>query len=303
MKINFVTVASDLMASYRYHNLIPAKELGKNHEVTITPWPDDGNDIYCFSKHFNRGDIWYVRGLKSKGKKTVFHVCDNHFDTEHQNHYRNMINEVDEVIVSTEELASVVKIETGREPKVIYDPYEFDSKEPDFKPNGPLKLLWFGHPSNIPGLMTLWPTIRDNYIMIVTSEDVNGKIKIDGKPFPVVKYTKENLLKAFDMCDAVIIPSELGSKQRVKSPNRLVESVQRGKYVLANEIPSYQEFSDMWIGDIKQGLDFLKMQDSETINKRIKNTQEYIRKNHSPEIIGSMWNDVLKGVMNEHANC
>ena len=296
MKINFITVSNNMTASYRYHNEIPARVLGRlGHYVTISPFPLTWDcDVVVFSKHFNHGDICYLEWCKSKGIKTVFHVCDHHFNTSEEQHYRTMIEGADVVVSSTEELASVIKIETGRNATVIYDPYEFDETEPEFNPEGPLKLLWFGHPTNLKALFDNWKAVEGHSVMIVSDPSVNGKIKLGGKPIPIVPYSKENLQKAMSQCDAVIIPSELGERQRTKSPNRLVESIRRGKFVIADPLPSYQDF-DKWclIGDIKEGLDFVLTQPRESITERISSAQRYIRENHSPEKIGKEWEAVI----------
>jgi hypothetical protein len=296
MKINFVTVANDTVASYRYHNLIPAnqlKELG--HEVNISPMPGLDADVYCFSKHFNSGDYWYMRGVQSAARKTVFHCCDNHFGTEMADHYRRMLAGVDKVIASTEELASVIKIETGRDATVIHDPYEMEEAEPKFAPEGALKLLWFGHPTNIQPLLDLWPKLKGYKVMVMS--DPSLKISQDtGGTIPIVPWSPENIDTALNQCDAVIIPSAMGERQKVKSPNRLVEAVRKGKYVLADPLPSYQAFDKwMWIGDIEKGLALLESQDKDVIEGRIRDTQAYIRENHSPELIGKQWEEVLDG--------
>jgi hypothetical protein len=297
MKINFVTVANEGIASYRYHNQIPAnqlKELG--HEVNISPMPSLDADIYCFSKHFNSGDYWYMRGLQAEGKKTVFHCCDNHFNTKMADHYHRMIKGVDKVIASTEELASVIKIETGVNATVIYDPYEMEEAEPRFKPNGKLKLLWYGHPSNIQPLLDIWPRLGAYNVMIMS--DPNLTIDIEGGKgqVPVAPWSMKNVNEALDQCDAVIIPSAMGERQNVKSPNRLVEAIRKGKYVLADPLPSYQVFDKWaWIGDIEKGLGLLESQDKDVIEGRIRDAQAYIRENHSPELIGKQWEGVLDG--------
>lgn len=298
MKINFVTVANDSIASYRYHNLIPVnqlKELG--HEAAISPMPGLDADVYCFSKHFNSGDYWYMRGIQAAGKKTVFHCCDNHFNTKVSDHYRRMIEGVDKVVTSTEELASIIKIEAGVDATVIYDPYEMEEVKPSFKPDGKLKLLWFGHPTNIQPLLDLWPRLGAYNVMIMS--DPNLQIdKDDGSgPIPVAPWSLENVNEALEQCDAVIIPSAMGERQKVKSPNRLVEAVRKGKYVLADPLPSYKAFDKwLWIDDIEKGLAMLAMNDSKTIEGRIQDAQAYIRENHSPAGCGKQWEEFLNGI-------
>lgn len=297
MIINFVTVANETMASYRYHNEIPAKALNKRgHTVFISAYPlTQALDVVVFSKHFNHGDIWYLRGCKTRGIKTVFHCCDNHFETKEKNHYRSMLFEADEIIASTEEMASLIKVETGRTAKVIYDAYEFEEAPPLYHPQEKLKLLWFGHPTNIGAFLDKLEVLKGHQFMIVTDPSVQKNIKINNKPIHVVPYSKANLIEAMKGCDAVIIPSEMGPRQTVKSPNRLVESVRRGKFVIADPIPSYLAFEDYcFIGDIEEGIKYLQEAKEEVIEKRLTDGQAYIRENHSPEKIGKEWEGVCQ---------
>ena len=205
-----------------------------------------------------------------------------------------MIKEADAIVTSTEELASVIKIETGRNAIVIYDPFEMEEAGANFKPDGKLKLLWFGHPTNIQPLLDLWPRLGAYNVMIMS--DPNLRIeKDDGSGLiPVAPWSMENVNEALDQCDAVIIPSAMGERQKVKSPNRVVEAVRKGKYVLADPLPSYKAFDKwLWIDDIEKGLAMLAMNDSKTIEGRIRDAQAYIRENHSPELIGKQWEKVF----------
>jgi glycosyltransferase involved in cell wall biosynthesis len=206
-----------------------------------------------------------------------------------------MLADVDIVIASTKMMADVIKKETGIKATVIEDPYEFDEVAPSFthKEGTPLKLLWFGHPSNIKSLVEFWPQIGEHMVMIVSDPAIQNLVKVNDKPIPIIPYSEKNILEALAMCDAVILPSEMGERQRVKSPNRLVEAVRRGKYVLADALPSYKAFDSLWIGDIKNGINWLQMQPQEYIEGKIASAQEYVRERHDPTKIGKQWEKVL----------
>lgn len=290
MKINFVTFATDKVASYRYHNQIPAEALARRgHEVSITSEPISAADVYIFSKHWNYQDREHLAEVSGRGAKTVFHCCDNHFADKHRNHYEIMISDADVVIATTPEMASVIKQFTGRDARVIPDGYEFDEKEPCFEPGERLSVLWFGHPSNLGGLYDCLDDLQGCALKVCTKPGILSQEKFD-----VVPYSEAELLKCFRWCDVVIIPSRLGEKDLVKSHNRLVESIRSGKFVIASPLPSYKEYSDwVCIGNIKDGIEALKLMDKESVESSIKLAQAYIRENYSPERIGELWEKSL----------
>lgn len=292
LRINFVSVANEQLASYRYHIQIPARELANlGHKVDISKFPVLDADVYVFSKHYNLGDYWSVRGLKTDDRKTVFHCCDNHFMDSHGDHYRRMIFNTDQTIVTTETMASMVKMETGFDATIIPDTYEFEEKAPSFNPKDRLKLLWYGNPTNFSDLLDIAPEIRDYSLGICTDNAILKDIHGDATTFP---YSPDNLRKAFEWCDAVIIPSSMEKDKIVKSHNRLVEAVRQGKFVIANALPSYREFSDwMWVDGIQEGLAWVTTKPNREIEKRIQLAQTYIEQKYNASLIGELWQKAL----------
>lgn len=293
MKVNFIIITDETVASFRFHNVIPAQELSfLGHQSFITEYPLDGCDVYVFSKHLNYGDHWYMKALKSEGKKTVFHCCDNHFNLPHGDHYRRMINTADIVTASTQAMADIIQSETGVFAKVIPDVYEQGERSACFKPDGKLKVLWFGHPSNLDGLAESMPLEDIDLVLCTSTSEV--PLPLVGQK--VVLWTPKNLHMALDWCDVVIIPSIVSDDRKVvKSHNRLTDSVMSGKFVIATPLPSYEEFKDIYLGDIKEGLDWLKCKDTTDIENRIAKSQDYIRTKYSPDVIGKRWAEVLSG--------
>lgn len=287
MNINFVTTSNETLASHRYHNLIPAKELIKlGHKVSINLWPQDEFEYYIFSKHLNNAEYFYAHKLKSQGKKVIFHCCDNHFETKFKQYYRMMIGIADLVISSTKEMARIIEEKTGIKAVVIPDTYELNMAEPQFELCSSQilpKVLWFGHHSNLSGLIKLFPL--DNIdLTICTTAGIN----LQG--LNVVVWSLETLKNLLKLCNVVIIPSDITDRNIVKSHNRLIESVISGKFVIASPLPAYEEYRDwMYIGDVKKGLEWLKEQKADDIKKRIADCQQYIVTNYSREKIGKLW--------------
>jgi hypothetical protein len=290
MKINYISPMDETFASFRYRMQIPGEALRvRGHEVEFSKYLRSATDSVVFSKHFNYGELDVAIACRQLGQRVIFDVCDNHFETEHKAHYKAMIELADTVTASTEAMADIIKEETGREAVVIPDPYEYPEREPH-KPGEPLKLLWYGHPSNLDSLIKHWGDIKGELALIVTGAEADRVLKI---PFTV--WSPEAMQAAFDDADCVFIPSIDSPRKVVKSTNRMVEAIRQGKFVIANPIPAYEQFKDwMWIGDIKEGIAWVKNHRDE-IPSRIAAAQAYVRDVYDPENIAQLWEEVLRG--------
>lgn len=294
MKINYITPMDETFASFRYRIQIPGEALRVcGHEVEFSKYLRSATDSVVFSKHFNYGELDVAIACKQLGQRVIYDVCDNHFETEHKAHYKAMITLADAVTASTEAMADIIKEETGCEAVVIPDPYEYPEREPHKpEPNeaGQLKLLWYGHPSNLDSLIKRWGDIKGELVLIVTGEEAERALKI---PFTV--WSPEAMQASFDKADCVFIPSIDTPRKAVKSTNRMVEAIRQGKFVIANPLPSYECFKDwMWIGDIKEGVEWVK-NNLDEIPARIAAAQAYVREMYSPGSVAQRWEEVLRG--------
>lgn len=220
-----------------------------------------GFDIVVYGKH------WLTEEQLKPFKKRVFDICDDHFNNENGSYYHRHALLADAVTCNSIEMARIIKVETGVDAFVVDDPFEAP-EQPAGIGNG---YLWFGHQSNLK----------------------------DVEPYPEVKtYTGENWTlegqrKAIEECAAVVIPS---SGKLAKSANRLIESVRCGRFVIANDLPAYREFSNwMWIGDIRNGMKWFEENQEEAI-KRVRNCQDYVKERYSPKEIAQQWLNVLERI-------
>lgn len=242
----------DKIASARLRAKIPQRELKK---YGIHP----GNDVIVYGKH------WLTDKHLKPFQKRIYDVCDDHFNDQFSDYYRKNTLLADAVTCNSQEMAKIIKEETGVSATVIDDPWEAAER-----PAGIGKgYLWFGHSCNLK----------------------------DVEPYPEVKtYTGENWTlegqrQAISECAAVVIPH---GDRKAKSANRLIESVRCGRFVIANDLPAYREFSDsMWIGDIREGMQWFEQNQEEAI-KHIRNCQDYIRERYSPQEIAKKWLNVLE---------
>lgn len=247
------------LASARYRGYIPEQELRK----LGVP---EGKDVLVVAKH---GWDWSV----TEGyKRIVFDVCDDHFHTPREHHYREVCRKADLITCSTPAMREIIKRETGRDAIVIPDPYE----QPEKKARIHDSLLWFGHPLNLPDLERETQRLAGHKLQVVT----NAKGAIPWSP--------ENMDKAFNDAGLVIIPT---GRSIAKSANRAVESIRRGLFVVANPLPAYSDLG-IWLGDIREGVDWALNHRGEVI-KRIKTAQDYVRHEYSPQRIGKLWKQAL----------
>lgn len=293
MRISFVTQANDDLASYRYRIRIPSDHLSQHgHRPCISRELDKQADIAVFSKHFNPNDQKTLQDAKAKGIRTVFDICDYHFQGSLATHYIQMAQLADLVTCSTKELSKHIRKQTNREAIVIPDPYEMPLQRPRSTPGKP-RLLWFGHSSNLHALNKILPKIKDYPLTIVTNPVARLEL-------PITPWSQKIMPQAFSSADLVIIPQDNTIKTQCKSANRLIESIRQGVFVIASPLPAYKEFKDWcYLGDIVEGIHWA-INHADEIPSRISAAQSYTRQHYSPQRIGDLWEQTLLGLLMKH---
>lgn len=310
------------IASTRYRVLIPAKWLG-DQGITQTIVSAEcyeqaldaamHSDIVIFSKSNQPSNERILEEAKKSGAKVVMDICDNRFVAGAEgDHYLSMTTQADIVVANTPEMAEVVREKSGREAVVISDPYEGPKGEPvwKWKPGRRIEMLWFGHPLNLDTLSvpipqfvarTSGPAISVRICTMAKPEYAEHCRRINrehGNRMKLfhVPWSVDQVWRELSEVDLVLIPSkiELRHKQ-VKSPNRMVESIWAGKFVLASPLPAHQPFSEwfpLW-DDFAAGLDWVLSHQSEIV-PRIRAAQDYVATHYSPEVIGKQWEAVIE---------
>jgi hypothetical protein len=248
------------MASFRYRVAIPAKEL----DAHINHF---GAEVLIFSKP-TQEEVNVAVLRKKRGTKIIADICDDHLDWPH---YRALLDLSDAVTCPTKVLADRLRWDA----QIVPDPYEFAECLPHC--NGD-RVLWFGHGSNIKSVARVLPKIKSP-IRIVSN--VPGSI-----PWSVPTLQTE-----LTQADIVILPAT----KDYKSPNRAVEAIRSGCFVVAEPHPALEDIPGIWIGDIPEGIEWAK-QNQEEANHRTRLAQEYVRNNFSPDIQANAWRKVLRGL-------
>jgi len=209
-----------------------------------------------------------------------------------------------------EELASYAKHGIH----VIEDPYESPRVgAPRSAVNDPVRLCWFGQlgtanfESVARGLTRAAAGLRGRAaeLQFVTHEtrrelvaDLGARLS-RAHPSLLTKFVPWSLdttWEAIEACDLVILPQEHGERWgRVKSHNRLVESIRGGRLAVASPIPSYLELADYaWVGeDLGTGVEWA-LANPEEARKRIQAGQEHVAVRFSPERIVVQWERLMK---------
>jgi hypothetical protein len=289
LNIGFLTPFCPGRASHRYRVQSPILELrrlGENAHV-------NAGDVTIFGKH---DDLLSKtsEAIRKRNGKIIFDVCDDHFNSspEYSVAYFRGCKEADVLVAATSAMQRRIKEATGRDSVVIGDPYLFPEDSPAMV-NGGRNLLWYGHNSNIPGLLEILPKLTGSLAVVSKGIDIATR-----------EWSHKGVLDALAWCDIVIIPTSVENEFRVpgnlphpacKSPNRLVEAVRRGRYVIADSVvESYKPYG-MWCGNIVEGLDWVRRNPREALDQ-VRKAQSLVKQLNDPAEIGKQWRDVCYGV-------
>lgn len=276
MKITFVSRGLD-MASTRYRAVLPAMALqNRGHEITR-----DG-DVLVFSKSQVDDEVLALY------KRRVYDICDDNFDCPKRGpEYVAFAKGAHAVTVNSNVMRFIVHKKTGRVATVIPDPYEHEEWEPTWGEG----LLWFGHWTNVKDLARsgLEATIVTNPDQIPEVSPTRDYLA-DKRVLP---WSAEVMDEAFKSHALVVIPT---GRSMAKSANRLIESVRAGKFVVAEPLPAYEEFSRwMWVGELQKGVEWA-LANHRACMDRVEECQDYIRDRYSPDRIGALWEKVLSSI-------
>ncbi len=179
--------------------------------------------------------------------------------------YKLLLDNSDLITVPSESMLGLLDSKYKFKSRIIEDPLESMFKEPSkldikeqIKSAGGLNLMWFGHSTNVQYLFLWlqklwekkWP-FQMNLQIIATQLDclsiknwlAEAKNPSSKWRYTLTYYTKQkDVLKSFPANHLVLIPSDKNStRKKGASHNRVSESLNSGKLVLAEKLPSYLE--------------------------------------------------------------
>lgn len=246
-------MGNEKMASYRYRCKIPAQELGAKINA-----PAD-TMVFCKPQPVE------VSALNDSNKRIIADFCDDHFS---QHHYQQFAMLSDGITCPTEKMAEIIRKNFGRTAEVVPDPYEYPLEAPHCHGT---KLLWYGHSVNAGSLKV------HQYL---------PNLRVVSNFHGAIPWSYETMLEEFKRADIVIMPATAP----YKSPNRTVEAIRQGCFVVAEPHPSLEGFP-IYIGNIKEGIEWAKNHPHEA-NKMTLAAQDYITR-FSPEQVANAWRKAL----------
>lgn len=273
MRIGVAKQVSPELASTRFRLVIPSRNCKYPYEL-------GEGDITIFPKH----TVTLEEAAKHKGP-TIWDVCDDHFDDKWADYYRTMPKLVTKVTCTTDILRERIWDYCSVEAVVISDPLEFATQTPWV---GTKRLFWYGHSSNLQPLLDL--DLSDYEVRKVSNT------------YGCEPWSPRAMMEGYKWCDAVIIP--IGgsvAKKDAKSPNRMTEAINAGRFVIANDIPSYREYG-MYLGDIQKGLEWLRKNQQEALNTLMK-AQKLVWDKHNPKAIGKQWESLFDSILGLGKRC
>lgn len=272
-RVSFIHWGDKTQASWRYRANIPARELG----LTLN---DLTADTLIFAKP-QVGELMTLASAKARGARIIVDFCDDHFDWPW---YKEFLRMADLATCPTEVMAGIIKGHRDDiSPVVIAEPYEYPQEKPHCVGDN---LLWFGHFTNQAGILRIKEELGPNTNLRV----------IGSHPGATRAWSYETMLEEFAKADIVIIPTTA----EYKSCNRAVEAIRQGCYVVAEPHPSLVGIPGIWIGDIKEGIEWAT-NNLIAANMGTLEAQKYVMERFSPQTVASAWRKAIQSLTTSDA--
>ena len=255
-RVSFIHWGDKTSASWRYRAKIVSEGWASLNDLTA--------NTLIFAKP-QANELMDMAKAKARGAWVIVDFCDDHFDWVH---YKEALRLADAVSCNTEVMAKIIK-EHGRDATVIGDPYEYPEEKPHC--NG-LNLLWYGHAVNKHSLERILPDLVGYNLRVVSN--FGGAIP----------WSHETMLEEFAKADIVLMPATA----EYKSPNRAVEAIRQGCFVVSERDLGIPE---IYVGNIKEGIEWTQTQN---VNQRISKAQKFVTEEFSPKILIDKWKTLTK---------
>jgi len=275
-------------ASVRFRATVPLKGM-REEDGFITKVSDaKPGELIILAKNIHKEDIDF---LVKNEIKFIFDICDDKWNKDPQL-YNYACRNANLVTTTCELLQTKIKEYTGKTAHIIPDPTEREQEEPKFEPKEHIKFAWFGGRKSFS--LFNWDSVVNDIRKVTNNFSIHA---ITNKPDRASKRLAHLLEKKimnmyhwdFDKqgqivkdCDIVLIPLPQDMPLvQVKSPNRVIDGIQQGKFVIANDgVESYRVLKDyIHLGNITDGLKWA-LNNKDQVIEKIKRGQDYVYNNH-----------------------
>ncbi len=289
-----------------------------------------------FSKAYKPKHVNLAEQLKRQGSKIVFDLCDNHFLLEEgRGELRQLFELADHWVVSSDNLATVVKTEmgTGKPLTVIEDaveetlhgplmdiPGRLSAQRALLRLRGQLEeaaqrwgstpLVWFGnhkasygdagmqHLHAVKALLADIHREKPITLTVISNSRESFDSLIGDWPLPTfyLEWSAHNFMRALQLHRIAIIPIDVNAFTAAKTNNRIALSLAQGLGVVADSIDSYRVFSECaCLDNWREGLRTY-LREPEVLDSHIAMGQALIRRDFSLPVIAARWRAVLEGL-------
>jgi glycosyltransferase involved in cell wall biosynthesis len=274
--------------------------------------------------HFNVApELWYQACQSARNNRCplVLDICEYPFKKDPaaqafysgiQAFYTEALKICDAVVVNSERMAELMASHVSRRPVVIDDAILGVMRNAEFAPAGRLRLLWFGHGTNLRYLdkcleaLVRFAGQRPCRLTVVTEGGFGAEAvtrDIDARFAPAlevrfVEWSLEAMAAALRRCDLVLIPSDPSDPFKAGvSANRIAEALKAGRFPVASPVPSYLVFSESgWLGDdLTEGIQWALANPIE-VRARIRRGQALVSEKFAPERIGQQWRALFENL-------
>ena len=298
----YVSKGVERRASVRFRALVPLKGMRKEDGFITKVTDAQPGELVVLAKNTNINDINH---LVNNNIKYIFDICDDKWNRD-PILYNYACKKANLITTTCDLLKKKIKEYTGRDAHIIPDPTEREQEEPSFMPGEHIRFSWYGGRKSFS--LFDWDKVFDEIKSVTNNFTVHA---VTAKPDRAAKrlthliQQKKLIMYSWDYdtqgkivreSDIVILPLPQDMPLvQVKSPNRVIDGIQQGRFVLTNDgVDSYKNLNNfIHIGNIKDGLNWA-LNNKEQVLEKIKLGQEYIKNNHSPEVIGKKWIETEK---------
>jgi hypothetical protein len=254
-----------------------------------------------------------IGGVKAAGGRVIVDVCDYPYakiSPTVRGFYERVLSLCDVLTVNSTPMAEMMTPHAHLPPQVVADAILNAPQSPRFSPEGVLKLLWFGHQSNlrylepvINALIAFSAQQRCRLVIVTTPgfgvEQAARQINATHAPRLEIwfrPWSAEATRSALHHCDLVLIPGDPQDPLKAGvSSNRLAEALQAGRLPVASPLASYQPFDDAaWLGtDLVDGIGWALANRGAAL-ARIRRGQTRVAQTLSAVVIGQQWCELLE---------
>jgi len=280
--VNIISHSNEGLASHRMRCVIPCEGLNLlgEYEAAVTEQPNYSKDVNIFHKHLKPEENLYHALQIQDLSKIIFDVCDDHFDKQHGNYYRMMCSYAHVITCNTANMQQRIYEELGRLAQICSDPITFPYHEPSYSETP--DIVWYGHATNVFSIVPFFD--RVDRLTVITNVRLPFHDKVR------TKFWKPGLVEeTIHKYDVVVIPRINTPEANKKSPNRAVDALHAGRFVIAESEEVYGELAGfIFLGTIEEGIEFYK-NNPDKVLEMIKKGQEYVLDKYNHKEIAQQW--------------